>query len=147
MTSDETHNQTIHLLQEHNYFGMPQDQITLLKQKKVPCLINQDAHFSLIPGKLEMETKPHGHGDVHNVLFNSGIVEKWEGQGRKWIIVFQDTNPLIFRAIPAVVGVSKLKNYEVNSTAVPRKPGDAMGEICKLEHKDGHSITVNVEYN
>ena len=32
-------------------------------------MIDNDAHFALIPGKLEIETKPHGHGDVHTLNF------------------------------------------------------------------------------
>lgn len=36
---------------------------------------------------------------------------------------------------------------EVNSITVPRKPGEAVGAICKLIHKDGRNITLNVEYN
>lgn len=40
------------------------------------------------------------------------------------------------------------RNLEVNSITVPRKPGEAVGAICKLENReDGKSITLNVEYN
>ena len=35
MTSDDTHSRTQALLDEHNYFGMQQDQLHLLKQEKV----------------------------------------------------------------------------------------------------------------
>jgi len=54
---------------------------------------------------------------------------------------------LVFRAYPAVLGVSKKNNFEVNSITVPRKPGEAVGAICRLQHKDGRTLTVNVEYN
>lgn len=50
--------------------------------------------------------------------------------GKKWIIFFQDTNPLVFRSYPAVLGVSKSKNLEVNTITVPRKPGETVGSIC-----------------
>ena len=35
MTSDDTHNRTQKLLEEHDYFGMQSHQVTLLKQEKV----------------------------------------------------------------------------------------------------------------
>ncbi len=35
MTSDDTHARTLMVLESHNYFGMPKDQITLMKQEKV----------------------------------------------------------------------------------------------------------------
>jgi hypothetical protein len=30
---------------------------------------------------------------------------------------------------------------------VARKPGEAVGAICQLAHKDGRNLTINVEYN
>jgi len=40
------------------------------------------------------------------------------------------------------------RNLEVNSITVPRKPGEAVGAICKLKSKKtGKSLTLNVEYN
>ena len=35
----------------------------------------------------------------------------------------------------------------MNSVAVPRKPGEAFGEIIKLTRKDNTTLTINVEYN
>jgi UDP-sugar pyrophosphorylase len=40
-------------------------------------MIDINAKFSLIPNKLEIETKPHGHGDVHTLVYSSGLSKKW----------------------------------------------------------------------
>jgi len=48
------------------------------------------------------------------------------------MIFIQDTNALSLKTIPSVLGVSKKNNWEMNSISVPRKPGEAMGAICKL---------------
>lgn len=40
-----------------------------MKQQKVPAMINNNAHFVLEKDKLLIETKPHGHGDVHSLLY------------------------------------------------------------------------------
>lgn len=69
------------------------------------------------------------------------------GMGVKWVVFFQDTNGVIFRALPAVVGVSAANKFDVNSVCVPRTPGEAVGGICRLEHQNGKVLTVNVEYN
>ena len=29
-------------------------------------------------------TKPHGHGDIHNLLLSSGVAEKWRNMGKIW---------------------------------------------------------------
>jgi len=36
------------------------------------------------------------------------------------------------KTIPSVLGVSKKYGYQMNSVTVPRKPGEAMGAICRL---------------
>ena len=34
----------------------------------------------------KVETKPHGHGDIHNLLFDSGVAVKWQTMGKEWMI-------------------------------------------------------------
>ena len=135
MTSDDTHTQTVKLLEENNYFGMPKDQISFMKQEKVPALIDSKAHFAQKPGSLEIETKPHGHGDIHTLIYHTGNSKKWVEQGKKWVCFFQDTNPLIFRSFPSLLGVAKKNNLEVNCIGVPRKVGEAADVFVDV-HKE-----------
>lgn len=78
MTSEDTHDQTVELLKNNNNFGLKEDQVILLRQEKVPTLIDNDAHFNLLKDQLLLETKPHGHGDVHTLLHVSGLAKKWK---------------------------------------------------------------------
>lgn len=68
-----------------------------------------------------MQTKPHGHGDVHSLLHSSGLAKQWAADGFAWVCFFQDTNALVFRALVAALGVSARHDYCMNSIAVPRK--------------------------
>ncbi|CAD6338468.1 unnamed protein product [Miscanthus lutarioriparius] len=148
MTSDDTNALTIKLLETNSYFGMEPSQVKLLKQEKVACLADNDAWLALDPSdKYKIQTKPHGHGDVHSLLYSSGLLEQWKSEGRKWVLFFQDTNGLLFNAIPSALGVSATKGYNVNSLAVPRKAKEAIGGITKLTHVDGRTMVINVEYN
>nr|XP_027091864.1 UDP-sugar pyrophosphorylase-like [Coffea arabica] len=148
MTSDDTHSRTVDLLESNAYFGMKPTQVKLLKQEKVACLIDNDAHLALEPNnKYRIQTKPHGHGDVHSLLYSSGLLNKWHDAGLRWVLFFQDTNGLLFKGIPASLGVSATKGYHVNSLAVPRKAKEAIGGITRLTHKDGRTMVINVEYN
>lgn len=65
------------------------------------------------------------------------------------MIFFQDTNALAMKTLPSVLGISRKNNWEMNSVAVPRMPGEAMGAICKLVDQTDPSkeIVINVEYN
>jgi len=151
MTSGDTHKKTEELLKANNDFGLKPGQITLVKQDKVPALADNDAKFALdSEDKYKLVTKPHGHGDVHLLLHTSGLAEKWASSGVSYICFFQDTNGLVFNALTACIGVSKSLNLEVNSLTVPRRPGEAVGAICKLVPKKGSEkkeLTINVEYN
>ncbi|CAN6476183.1 unnamed protein product [Victoria cruziana] len=148
MTSDDTHSRTLKLLESNAYFGMSSSQVVLLKQEKVACLADNDASLALDPNdKYKIQTKPHGHGDVHALLYSSGLLNEWCKLGLKWVLFFQDTNGLLFKAIPAALGVSATKSYHVNSLAVPRKAKEAIGGITRLTHSDGRTMVINVEYN
>ncbi len=46
-----------------------------------------------------------------------------------------------------MAGVSAAHDFDLNSLAVPRKAKEAIGGIARLTHKDGRSMTINVEYN
>ena len=65
------------------------------------------------------------------------------------MIYFQDTNALALRTIPSVLGVSRKNNWIMNTLSVPRKPGEAMGSICRLVHETDPTkeLVINVEYN
>jgi len=157
MTSDDTDALTRQLLERHKYFGLARDQVVIFKQGKVPALLDNDAHFALDPkDPFQIESKPHGHGDVHTLLYQHRIVDKWVREMHKrWVVFFQDTNALVFRAVPAALGVSAENKLHVNSITVPRVQGDAVGAICRLERVEGKTgdeelpnpLTINVEYN
>jgi len=148
MTSDDTHARTVALLAEHGNFGMADGQVTIVKQEKVAALLDNDANMALAEGDPYMlDTKPHGHGDVHTLLASSGLATRWHAEGRRFIVFFQDTNALCFTVTQAAIGASVEGGLEVNSVTVPRKAKDAVGAITRLVREDGSSITVNVEYN
>ena len=112
MTSDDTHAKTLDLLERNDYFGAKKEQVTLVKQEKVPCLTNNDAHLALKDADpYALQTKPHGHGDVHALLHTSGLLDRWSAAGKKWVVFFQDTNSLVFRVVP---GALLQRSGEVN---------------------------------
>lgn len=107
MVSNDTHDRTIALLEKFNYFGIEKDQIDIIKQENVPALTDNAAKIAIDKDECKIITKPHGHGDVHNLLFDSGVAKKWRDMGREWMVFIQDTNALAMKAIPSILGVSK----------------------------------------
>ncbi|CAK9103441.1 unnamed protein product [Durusdinium trenchii] len=145
MTSGDTNAKTLELLEANSYFGLSKSQVTIMKQELVPALMDIDARIAVKDG--QVEKKPHGHGDVHALLHQHGLPRKWASEGREWLLLFQDTNPLPFRSLCAILGVSAARNFVMNSVTVPRLPAEAVGGICKLKDASGEGMTINVEYN
>ncbi len=145
MTSDDTHAKTVALLAEKKNFGAAEGQVVIVKQEKVPSLVDNEARFAM-ESPYVIETKPHGHGDVHALMHASGLAKKWEAEGRTHLVFFQDTNALCFTVTIAALGASVEHGFQVNSICIPRKAKDAVGAIARLRHTTtGKVIVVNVE--
>jgi UDP-sugar pyrophosphorylase len=133
MTSDDTDPLTRKLLADNNNFGFDDGQVTIIKQEKVAALSNTNASLSMT-SKWSIETKPHGHGDVHHLLYKSGLVAKWRDEGNvKHVIFLQDTNALVINSVLPTLGVSIAKGFHMNSICIPRLAGEAAGAIARLE--------------
>lgn len=135
MTSGDTDPLTRQLLKENNNFGMDDDMITIVTQDKVAALKDGNAGLALEnDDRWSVQTKPHGHGDVHHLLFREGLVDKWEAEGRSHVIFLQDTNALVINSVVPTLGVSIAKGFHMNSICIPRLAGEAAGAITRLEY-------------
>jgi len=132
MTSGDTDPMTRQLLKDYDNFGMDAGQIQIVCQDKVAALKDSMAGLSM-KNQWSVETKPHGHGDVHHLLLREGHIDKWEEEGRKHVIFLQDTNALVINSILPTLGVSIEKGFDMNSICIPRLAGEAAGAIARLE--------------
>ncbi|KAH8059256.1 hypothetical protein JL721_9352 [Aureococcus anophagefferens] len=120
-------------------------------QDKVPSIVDGGGCFALAKDGRSLETKPHGHGDVH-ALVAHGLADAWLAAGLERVFFFQDTNAFALRSCVANCGVSAKLDLDYNSSCVARKPGEAIGAICRLDRpatatEDARALTLNVEYN
>lgn len=149
MTSSQTHEPTSRLLRDNAWFGMTEEQVSLMLQQEVPALADDRPSLRLASGDpFQLETKPHGHGDVHSLLYSTGLAARFASQGVEQLVFFQDTNSLIFCVLAATLQASRQQGFVMNSIAVPRRAGEAVGGIARLVSEDGsRELTINVEYN
>ena len=145
MTSDDTNAKTVASLKANNWFGLKEEQIHILKQELVPAIADNNGRLAL-QEKYKLILKPHGHGDIHMLLYSTGLAAKLAEQGIEHLLFMQDTNGQVFNAMPAALGVSVEKGFDFNSIAVNRIPGEAVGGLAKLV-KGKTELTLNVEYN
>jgi UDP-sugar pyrophosphorylase len=146
MTSRDTDEGTRATLAANKNFGLPEGQITILRQELVPALSDMKASLAL-EKKYELLLKPHGHGDIHTLLHTSGTAKKLAQSGVRYLLFIQDTNGQVFNAALAAIGISEQRGYDFNSIAVNRIPGEAVGGIARLVKSDAPDLTINVEYN
>lgn len=132
MTSDDTDPLTRKLLADNDNFGFDDGQVVIVKQDKVAALKDGNAGLSM-KGRWTVETKPHGHGDVHHLLYREGLVDKWHAEGRRHVVFLQDTNALVINSVLPTLGVSVAKGFHMNSICIPRLAGEAAGAIARLE--------------
>ncbi len=134
MTSGDTDELTRKLLKDNSNFGMDEDMVTIVTQDKVPALKDGNAGLALEEDdRWSVQTKPHGHGDVHHLLLREGLVDKWVKERKTHIVFLQDTNALVINSLVAALGVSVARGFHMNSICVPRLPGEAAGGIARLE--------------
>lgn len=149
MTSHETHARTQQMLQANHYFGLAPSQVTLLLQKNVAALADASAKLALEPGSpYRVQTKPHGHGDVHALLHATGLAARWAREGVSWLFFLQDSSTLYFAHYIASLGVGASRGLEVTFVATPRKAKMALGMLATMVHESGTTRPiVPVEYN
>jgi UDP-sugar pyrophosphorylase len=144
MTSGQTHQGTVASLERAGWFDMP-ERIVLLRQELVPALADEQGRIAT-QGAYEVQLKPHGHGDVHLLLHQSGTARRLADAGVTHLLFIQDTNAQVLNSSLAALGVSLERGLAYNSIAVPRRPGEAVGAITRLVGQDS-DLTLNVEYN
>jgi UDP-sugar pyrophosphorylase len=149
MVSDDTHLKTVELFRDQSYFGLDPSQVSFVKQDKVAALLDNSARLALNEANpYEVNCKPHGHGDVHSLLHQTGLARRWFGSGVKWLFFFQDTNAFALHSLSAMLGVSISKSLHLNSRAVPRFAKQTVGALVRLTNEQtGAELTANVEYN
>ncbi len=150
MTSADNDAVTRELFEANHYFGMGHSQVTFHPQAAVPTVwynpsqISKDSDFKIQlnkKDKYELDSNAHGHGDIHMLLYQLDLVNRWIDAGVERVAFLQDTNALTFHALLANLGVSSQKNLAMNLGAVPRRVGEAIGALAKIGNR-----VMNVEY-
>lgn len=141
LTSRQNRAETEAFFAEHERFGLPADQVTLLVQREVPTV---DARGKLLmTGKAEIAMNPDGHGGTLRALRDARAIQDMAERGVETLFYFQVDNPLCRIADPAFIGAHLQAGAEA-STKVVRKvdPSEKIGLVAQR----GGKATV-IEYS
>ena len=53
--------------------AVAEDSVHIAKQENVPALLDNNSRIAVDIENFKIITKPHGHGDIHNLLYDSGL--------------------------------------------------------------------------
>ncbi len=140
MTSPGNHEQTVGFLENHDFFGLPSEDVALFSQGMLPS-------FDL-NGKILLEDKhrlalaPDGHGGSLKSLVASGALKEMESREIEIVSYFQVDNPLVNPLDSLFIGLHAKTGSEM-STKVATKADDfeRVGNVCRHEDR-----VVVVEY-
>ncbi len=133
MTSPATDHETRDFFREHQYFGLPQEDVLFFCQGTMPAL---DLHS----GKLLLESKgslflgPNGHGGTLTGLADAGLLDLLDRRGIRTVSYFQVDNPLVDLADGVFLGRHVGQKCEVSAKVIPKeKPSDKLGNFVLID--------------
>jgi len=141
MTNPGNHKQTAGFLEDHEFFGLPPEDVVLFSQGMLPSF-DLDGKI-LLEDKHRLALAPDGHGGSLKSLVVSGALKDMESRGIEIISYFQVDNPLVKPFDLLFIGLHAKTGSEM-STKVASKVDDLerVGNVCMREGR-----VVVVEYS
>ena len=132
MTSAANYQQTVDFLNDHDYFGLPREDVLLFNQGMLP-LFGFDGRI-LMESKHGIALGPDGHGGSLKALANSGALADMKARGVEIISYFQVDNPLARPFDPLFIGLHAETGAEMSIKVTPKADDlERMGNVCAHE--------------
>jgi UDP-N-acetylglucosamine/UDP-N-acetylgalactosamine diphosphorylase len=132
MTSPATDEETRAYFADHEYFGLPREEVWFFRQETMPALDLETGKL-LLEGPGKLFASPNGHGGTITALDESGILERLRSRGIRLVFYFQVDNPLIKMADPVFLGHHLAAGAQVSSKVVAKEgPTDKLGNIVQV---------------
>ena len=134
MTSGPTRKPTEKFFQEHDYFGLPKENIIIFEQGVLPCISNE--------GKILMESKskaavaPDGNGGIYQALLLSEARTDMRKRGIEHIHAYCVDNCLVKVADPVFLGFAATKDVDIATKVVRKRAAkEPVGLIVQKDEK------------
>ncbi len=142
MTSPLNHSQTSDFFREHDFFGLPREEVVFFVQAMLPTLTASGKLLLAADGGLAMH--PGGHGGALDALRAGGLLEEMERRGVEELFYFQVDNPLLRVPDPEFAGFHRLAASEMSSKVVSKDcpeeklgvPGRSAGRPRIIEYSE-----------
>ncbi|MBF0521675.1 MAG: hypothetical protein HQL24_01315 [Candidatus Omnitrophica bacterium] len=122
-------------------------QIVIFKQEDVASMKGYDGRLYIDAKKKNIATAPHNHGDIHLLMYQTGLAQAYKDAGKKETMFFQDTNGEVFNGVLPILGAVVTKKYKMGFSVFGLKAGDKVGVMARMKNPQGKDVVLNVEYN
>lgn len=135
MTSDATHDETVEYFQQHQNFGLADDNLFFFKQGTMPA-VDAETGKVLLAEPHRIAVSPDGHGGMLAALKNSGMFEIMQQQGIDTLYYHQVDNATAIVCDPEFLGYHQQRGAEVSVKVVSKRgPEEKMGVVCDVDQK------------
>lgn len=134
MTSVYTHEPTIAFFQQHNFFGLNEQDVEFFQQGLYPCVDFQGK--ILMKDAVTPASAPDGNGGVYAGLVKSGKLQSMQDRGVEYVHFFGVDNVLVKVADPHFIGFAVLSGSPCSNKVVLKKdPSEKVGVMCLVDGK------------
>ncbi len=135
MTSPATDEPTRRFLDEHDRFGLAEDDLWIFRQGTMPAVDAATGKILLAdPGQLALS--PDGHGGTLAALASSGALADARRRGIEQLFYFQVDNPLVDICGPELVGYHLLARSELSSQVASKcDPLEMLGNVVSVDDR------------
>jgi len=141
MTSSLNDQVTREFFQQHERFGLSEEQLDFFMQGNLPFLSQQGDLFLDAPGHIA--EGPNGNGELLHFFFRSGIWQKWKDQGVDYVNIVLIDNPLADPFDAELIGTQFVEGCDLLVKGTEREdPKERVGVLVRI----GDQVHV-VEYS
>ena len=138
MTSPINHEATKDFFQEHNFFGLGEENVIFFAQGMLPCMTSEGKIIMETPSKVAMA--PDGNGGIYPSLKKSGSLDDMVSRGVKYLHVFSIDNALVKPADPAFMGFCINKEADCGNKST--RKSHAHEKVGVIARRDGRPCVV-----
>jgi len=133
MTSPATHEETVAFLQEHDRFGLPEEDLNIFCQGTMPA-VDAETGKLILAQRHALCLSPDGHGGMLQALSQSGYLEEMSRRGIEHLFYFQVDNPLVDIGDEEFLGYHLLSDSELSSQVIAKRdPLEKVGNVVEVD--------------
>jgi len=135
MTSPATHEETVTFFEEHDRFGLAEQDLKIFRQGTMPA-VDETTGNVLLDRPDRVASSPDGHGGMLAALDRHGMLRDMRRRDIRHLFYLQVDNPLVDICGPEFIGYHLLCGSEMSTQVIAkREPLEKVGNVVQVGGK------------